>query len=488
MNDATPQELQNSNDEISWTQDELKKWCEAELVPTDLLEPIKLIELHNFLRANKKILHANYRRNTEDDHYQITLPPASEWDKSPDLEVVDRRTGKVVSVLEMGTDYMLCEGILLKVKVKELKDWGKETAGARSLNKKQNETLKASLERLGQRPLSRKEIVTLIEEIRKPKKTKTFRQSKELIDNKLDHKQEDQLTIFDYLDKAKNQELQEKPFIKGLDLDQAEDRIVHTLTLLLSRKSENKNQKSADYYMGNHGKGMVSVFDTDMETARIIITPHELYSTYYGKENYGSDQISFLLKKLESLSKKLFLTTWNIQAKSKGKEKRYDKFRTYLPLFQIAILNQDLSESESQVIDNNKSLLEGKNCHFLFKFQPQFTNNIRERYVEFPEDIHLRIAEATGKDRYGQCVNLMRDFLFREKQVKRYDPIRDKLTLISTLKLDKFWKEGRKKKVNEMIKECFEIFLKIGLITGLEELQGKLGQEQYRMLINKEFK
>jgi hypothetical protein len=272
-----------------------------------------------------------------------------------------------------------------------------------------------------------------------------------LIDNKLDRE----------IDKEKlaHQETTGAPIIRGLDLDQAEDRILHTLTLLLSKNSENRDQTSSEYYMGNYEKGIIRINEIEMETARILVSPHEFYSTYYGRENYNSDHIKFVLKKLHGLLQKQYLTTWNFPAKGTGK--KYNKFRTYCPLFNIVILNSDLSENECQDIDNNKELLEGKGCQFLFKFQPQFTNNIRERYVEFPEDIYLRIAEAVGQDRFSQAINLMRDFLFREKQSKRHEIVRDKETLIKTLKLDKFWKEGRKKRVEESIKECLDIFLKI---------------------------
>lgn len=90
-------------------------------------------------------------------------------------------------------------------------------------------------------------------------------------------------------------------------------------------------------------------------------------------------------------------------------------------------------------------------------------------------------------DRYGQYINLMRDFLFREKQHKRHNIIRDKSTIIETLKLDKFWREGRKKLVNEKIKECVDVFLKIGLLEAWKESQGKFGQEQYRIQIAHDF-
>lgn len=487
-----PQENENKTLDINWTSQELQEWVKAGLILPELLDHSRVLELTCYIKENMELLHNHYRRNAEEDRFQITVPPQNEWHKAPDLQVIDRQTGEVVSVLEMAGNFDLCEGICLRIKAKELPEWEKETSDARKLNKEERETFIATIDKIGKdKPLSRKEIVKIIEEIRKP--NKTFRQSRELIDNKLDRDNENQqLTFFDLLDnkeKKINELPAEKPIIKGLELDQSEDRIVHTLTLLLNKNSENRNQKSSNYYMGNYEKGIVSINEIEMETARIIISPHELYSTYYGKENYGSDQIGFVLNKLNELSKKTYLTTWNFPVKTNKKgEIKYNKFRTYCPLFQIAILNKDLSESESQEIDNNKSLIEGKNCLFLFKFQPQFTNNIRQRYVEFPQNIYPRIAEAVESKRIPQCINLMRDFLFREKQQKRSEIFRDKETMINILKLDKFWKENRKKKVKEMIEKSFVVFKKIGLIKDWEETRGAIGQDQYKIVINLDFK
>lgn len=487
--ESTQKNHQDIQNELSWTSEELQKLRDAGHIPIELFESSRSEELNHYLKFNREILKEHCYPNYDKNPYAAIVPPQNEWPNAPDLQIIDRRTGQVVQVLEMARDIELCEGVYLKIKAKDFQEWEKETAEAKKLTKEQSKDLKTFLDKFGKdRPLTRKEITTAIEEIRKPQKNKTFRQSRELIDNKLDRKIEnEQLTIFDIYDKNnKKIEEIEKPIIKGLDLDQGEDRIVHTLTLLLSRKSENTDQSSKDYYMGNHTKGITSINDIDMETARILVSPHEFYSTYYGREDYNTDHIKFVLNKLDSLSKKMFLTTWNFPIK--GKEKRYNKFRTYCPLFNAAILNLDLSESECQEIDNNKDLLEGKGCQFLFKFQPQFTNNIRERYVEFPEDIYSRISEAIGKDRYGQYINLMRDFLFREKQHKRYDFVRDKSTLIETLRLDKFWKEGRKKMVNGKISECVDVFKKLGLLIECEPTLGKLCQDQYRIRINPDFK
>jgi hypothetical protein len=485
----------NQNDVGDFTKEEIKKLCDGGFIPPELLEPSKLEELKHYLKFNRENLLEHCYPNYDKFPVMVRIPPQNELYNAPDLQVIDRRTGQVVQILEMGASFQLCEGVSLQIKAKELQDWEKETAEARQLDKEQNKILIATIQQIGsERPLTRKDIVKIIEEVRKPQKNKTFRQSRELIDNKLDRSLEKgQLTFFDILerkDKLIDDIQTNVPIIKGLDLDQAEDRILQTLSLLLHEKSENKNQESPNYYMGNYGKGIISVNQVEMETARMAVSPHELYSKYYGKDSYGSDQIKFLLNKLDVLSKKMFLTSWKFPTGKKNKKGQltFNLFRTNLPLFQMALLNEELSEVACNEIMTNELILEGKRCKFLFKFQPQFTNHIKTQYVEFPEDVHLRIAAATGKDRYGQYINLMRDFLFREKQHKRYDIIRDKSTIIETLKLDKFWKEGRKKLVNEKIQECVDVFMKIELIITWNTTQGKQGQDQYHIKINHNFK
>lgn len=261
----------------------------------------------------------------------------------------------------MAGNFELCEGVCLQIKAKELPEWEKEMAEAKKLNKEQKNTLIEAFEKIGQEKiLTRKDIVTLIEEIRKPQKGKQFRQSRDIIDNKLDRSLEKkQLIFFDIRekeDKLINDIPADAPIIKGLDLDQAEDRILQTLSLLLHEKSENRDQESPDYYMGNYTKGVVSVNQVEMETARMVISPHEFYSKYYGKNSYGSDHISFLLDKLDKLSKKIFLTSWKFPTGKKDKKGQdtFTLFRTNLPLFQLALLNEDLSEVSCDVIIANE--------------------------------------------------------------------------------------------------------------------------------------
>ena len=166
------------NNGISWTPEEFSQWVGSGIIPNDLLSPSKQLELCKFMIENKEKLHAHYRRNPEQDHYQITMPPQEELDKAYELQVIDRRTGEVVKILEKGANFDLCDGVTLQIRAKELEEWEKETAPAKKLTKEQNEELKSFVTSFGKdRPLTRKEIVTFLEEVRRPKKKQKVRHS-----------------------------------------------------------------------------------------------------------------------------------------------------------------------------------------------------------------------------------------------------------------------------------------------------------------------
>ena len=201
----------NVLDAISWTPQELQEWVKAGLIPLELFEPSRTLELTEFLRKNKKMLHAHSHRNFEEDRYVMSIPPPDEWHKAPDITVTDKITGET-SILEMAGYFNLCEGIRLRIKAKELPEWEKDTAAAKDLNKDQHETLKATLEKIGyERPLSRDKIVKIIEEVRKPqRKPKKYRQSGHLVDQKLKYNlPKSQPSLFDSLMTETKQKIEE---------------------------------------------------------------------------------------------------------------------------------------------------------------------------------------------------------------------------------------------------------------------------------------
>ena len=46
--------------EVSWTTEELDKWVKAGLIPKDLLQDQKQLELHKFILDNKDTLYKHY--------------------------------------------------------------------------------------------------------------------------------------------------------------------------------------------------------------------------------------------------------------------------------------------------------------------------------------------------------------------------------------------------------------------------------------------
>ena len=184
---------------------------------------------------------------------------------------------------------------------------------------------------------------------------KTFRQSREIIDNKLNGERSDknQLSLFDIIEgnnKLIKQENTTEPIIKGLDFSPAEDKLIHTISLILSRKSERYDQSSPNYYMGNYEKGTITIDLIDLETARMVITPHETLFNIFRKKRLQHRPYKIHIRHFWKLAKRNFLITLNFPSKTvkKDEKKKFNKIRTYLPVFQVVILNPDLTESESQ--------------------------------------------------------------------------------------------------------------------------------------------
>jgi len=171
---------------ISWHKEEIEQWVAAGLVPEELLHPSKFREFADYIATNYEMLTNHYKYPSKEETWQVTLPPIEELDKTYELQVIDTITGKVVKVLNKAAHFELCDGAVLQVNAKELEKWKRETKSVKSLSKEQKDDLKSFIsQKTPDRPLTRKEIVTFIEEIRKPKKTRKYRQAGHLGDQKL---------------------------------------------------------------------------------------------------------------------------------------------------------------------------------------------------------------------------------------------------------------------------------------------------------------
>jgi len=311
---------------VDWTNQELQEWVNAGLIPNDLLEESKSLALLNFIRKNKQTLYRHYRRNTDQDKYVATIPPQNEWHNAPDIIVRDKETGEVVSVLEMAAKFDLCDGVCLQIKAKELHEWEKETADLKKLDKEQHETFKTALARLGSKGtrLTRKDIVTLIEEIRKPKKTQKYRQSGHLVDEKLKYSKPSHTeTLFDLISQDTKEKIEESKIevkAEGIKLTPPENKIVHALNRILHENSQTNNSKADDFYSGNAPSLLVPYGQSQEQKAAVLkFKPSELYKAYMGKDDYSGADIAFINNTLHQLESKKVLIKYD---RIKKNEKR----------------------------------------------------------------------------------------------------------------------------------------------------------------------
>ena len=246
----------NKNNIISesWTTEELQIWANAGLIPTELLAAGKHFELISYVMQNKEKLFNFYRKSNEKFDCLVKLPPPNEFHNTYELQVIDKKTGKVIKTLEQVKTFELCEGISLTVKAQELEQWEKETKGVRELTKEQGETFRTALSSLTKGALSRQDIVTLIEEVRKKRKTSKVRHSGHFADSRLLSESQQKQPISESLstkikETIDNSNITKKVF--GIKLTPAEDKLVNAIYKLLHDKSENKNTQSDQFYTGN---------------------------------------------------------------------------------------------------------------------------------------------------------------------------------------------------------------------------------------------
>jgi len=493
---------QNSNNQIEdtfWTRDELKMWIKAGLIPTYLLDPSMHLELCNFLRVNKETLYTYYRKSSQDDHHQITPPPPSEWEKTYELQVVDKRTGNVIQILDKGADFELCDGVVLKIKAKELEKWEEETAVAKKLTPEQSEELKTFISKFGsERPLSREEIVTFLEEVRKPKKKQKNRVGGHFIDRKLEYEypKDEQPTLFDKLSPQFVSEIQESKIeIKtvGIRLTPAEDKLMNAIYKLLHDKSENRDTNSELFYSGNDQTLIIPYggLNQEAKAVQLRLKPTELYKEYIGEDEYSGKEISNIKNILYGLNEKKFLIIYDRKrtiTSGKTKENRTDRIEEFASLIRIVRYIEDMTDAEVQSLNSGDSSVREKKGELIIALNPLLTDQINSKYVEYPTDINKRTMIASGGHLHvTESINALRDYMLREMSNKRYkcEINFDRLPYI--LKLDNYIKSYRKKLIQQRIDDAIKSVRNLGIILDVEITDGSKGQKKYIFTLNKEF-
>ncbi len=453
--------------EFSWTIEELHKWVEAGLVPKSLLKPKKNSELTDYLIKNKDVL----------------------LDKSP--------IGEAVKTLEMVASYDLCDGISLKVKAKELNEWEKETAEAKNLSKEQNETLKLALGKIGpDKTLTRKEISTLIEEIRKPhQKRKKYRQSGHLVDQKLKYSQYNQPSLFDLLPETK-QKIEESHIevkAEGIKLTYAENKLVHALNLLLYEKSQNSDSNSSTFYSGNAPSEVVpyGVPDQKGKSAVLKFKLAELCRAFIGSEEYSGADIKFIKSTLSQLeSKKVLIKYDRVKKVREGKiiKTLTDRIEDFQSLIRVISFISDLSDKEKEALDEGDGSVRESRGELIVALNPIFTDQIDTKFIEFPEDTNRRLVIAAGgHNKVTASMNILMEYLLREASAKRYKPEINEEKLPYILGLEKYVEQNRKKRLQDRIEKDIQAIMNIGIIIGAEKLPNSTGGMKWVFHVNEDY-
>jgi len=498
MTEITTQENQNNINEFSWTQEELQKWYEAGLIPAYLFDPSRVLELNAYIWENKKILHEHYHKPNQGRYY-INVPPQSEWHTAPDLKVIDGQTGEVVKILEMGADYMLCEGINLKIRAKELPEWEKETADARKLNKEQHETLKLFFEKTDpNKELTRKEIVQIIEEVRKPqRKPKKYRQSGHLIDQKLKYQQpQHQPSLFDVLLPETKQKIEESRIevkAEGIKLTYAENKLIHALNFLLCEKSQNSDSKSETFYAGNAPSELVpyGVPDQKAKAAVLKFRPAELYKAYIGSDDYSGADVKGIINTLHQLESKKVLIKYDRVKKVREGNKTTtltDRIEDFQSLIKVVSFIPNLSDKEKASLDEGDNSIRDARGEIIIALNPIFIDQIDTKFIEFPEDTNRRLVIAAGgHNKVTASMNILMEYLLREISAKRYraEINEDKLPYI--LGLEKYVTQKRKKLLQERIEKDVQAIINIGIILSYEKIPNAIGGTKWVFHLNKDY-
>lgn len=432
-----------------------------------------------------------------DCDYQIEIPPPGDWAQGPDIHVIDKKTGQIVSTLEMMRNFELCEGIFLKIKAKELSEWERETAHAKKLNKLQSKDLKTFIEKIGtERALTREEIVTAIEEIRKPKKQK-YRQSGHFVDQKLKYSmRKHQPSLFDTLMPQTQQKIEESCLevtAEGIKLTYAENKLVHALNLLLHEKSQHTDPKIDNFYAGNVPSELADygVPNNKAKAPVIKFKPVELYKAFAGSNDYSGADIKFIIGTLHQLAEKKVLIKYDRVKKIKDGNKYKnltDRIEDFQSLIKIILFIPDLSDEEKAALDGGDNSIRETKGEIIIGLNPIFRDQIDTKFIEYPEDTNRRLVIAAGgHKKVTASMQTLMDWMLREISAGRYKTEINEERMPYILGLENLIKQKRKKIVAERINKDIQAIINMGIILKAEQVQNSTGGLKWVFRLNKDY-
>lgn len=275
-----------------------------------------------------------------------------------------------------------------------------------------------------------------------------------------------------------------------IKLSPPEDKLIKAIMMLLHQKSV-LNLESEHYYTGN---GEVLLTEDDgYRLPHLKLRPIDLYKTYTGKEakEISGAEITHVKKVLFELEKQMFKVTYRrvIKKEEKGKEKEIVQLVSMnKPLFKV-ISFLELTKEEEQLLEEGQESIRELKEELILALNPIFIDQIKTKYIEFPFNITKRIEEAAGgPKKVTEAMNLLVDYLLREKSSKRFRCEIDYDNLMLTIGLQRLVDRGEKSRARQKIEEAVKVAQSIGLLEQIDYLEGSKKQEKIIFHINSKFK
>lgn len=479
------------NSEQEYTEKELKEWIKAGLITTDLLAPDKKSELSKYISENRTKLFEHYF--DEDLSNYIVLPPIDQLAEAYELYVIDRKTGKTVSTLHQVAKLQLSEKITLSIRAKELPLWEKDIAAAKKFTVEEKENLEEFFATIGnQRPLSRQEIATYIEEVQKRKnKPKKYRQSGHLVDQNLKYpRQGKENTVIERTETQKKiADYGVQVVVEGIRLTEPESKILHALAKLLRDNSQNNNNPyKDDYYFGNQTSTLTVYCGKEQKAPVIRFKRADLYKAYLGKNTYSGADAKSIDSTLAELESKKFLIRYDrVRKVSNGKttEIRTDRIEDFASLIKILYFYPNLTDSEKEKLDKGGLELREKKEEVVLAYHPIFIDQIDSKFVEFPDDTNRRLVIAAGGwNRVTIAMRRLMEWCLREISAKRGVVEINEENLIPLLRLEKYAEQKRTKLLNNSIEKAIETIKAMGIIVQAEKTKNKKGGMKRKFILN----
>lgn len=313
-----------------------------------------------------------------------------------------------------------------------------------------------------------------------------FKFSGHMIDSMLHYTKPGQLTIFEQLEdeslkrKVALAKQNNKFYLEGVKLSVVEDRVVNALYKLI------------------HEQNLKKTLRYENDIPRLDIPLYTLYEACElqkikksKQDDYSGGDVETIKKALDSLSTRPYLIRYvrtEIDKKGNKKSTVVEQFQTLITLVKIY---SGLTEEETDR-HLNKNITTDRKGRIAINLNPILLDQLDTKYILLPKDINTRIAlAAQGRQRLPDCIPLFIKYLLRQAGISKnrneeYHHIGYE-TLVGIIGLEKELKDGRRKRIEERLAECFQIAKNMDLLLEHKERENMDGIRIFMLKLNYDY-